>query len=366
MDLMNVKCPNCSGSVTFEDGSNFAVCDYCRAKLNFQRELANFHEENHDELEAVSARVIDLISDGNFLQAETAIKDALLKYPYAGRLHVYMLMCEFAVSHPEELAEKGKDFTNSSNYQKCLRYMLPEDKKDLMTLVGKLRESIGNTPIADDIEDEDDEKAPLPQPTEDSFKKKEKPVIAPQIIDDDDDDEDDDDDDDYYDDEDEDDDDNADEDEETFYKKPNKKPITKPKQKPTKKKGKSKPKQKKGIGNFFATLVVLLFIAVGAYGAYLAAYGGSKMGNYILLIAGILQVIIAIILYIVYEWRAKIFCPVCGTRRVHHREWIRTDVKYGYNNSETEINIYRDTFECPECGELKIETVKKPGEIKEF
>lgn len=141
MELVNFKCPNCSGSVTFEEEKDVAICNFCGAELHFQQEIEKIHEENKNELESVSNRIIDLIEERNFLQAENAIKDALLKYPYAGRLHVYMLMCEYAVDYPEKLTQLGKDFTTSANYKKCVRYLLQDDKQDLMKLVERMKEN---------------------------------------------------------------------------------------------------------------------------------------------------------------------------------------------------------------------------------
>ena len=365
MDLMNVKCPNCSGSVTFEDGSSFAVCDYCRSKLNFQQELAKFHDENQDELDAISARVIDLIEDANFLQAESAIKDALLKYPYAGRLHVYMLMCEFAVTHPEELAETGKDFTCSNNYQKCLRYMMPEDKKDLMSLVGKMRDALDKNKSTNEkpVVVKEVEKVESPKKVErvvedkpeSSFKKPEFKPVPPIIV------EKDEDDDDYED--------------EPLRQEPPKRPTVQQNKdgvisqnyQSTQAEKQSVPQKKKKmnlgvtIGAVSIGLCICFFIT-----GMVNAICDNNFGNVVLLVTGIIEILAAVILYKVFDYRYKIYCPVCGTKRIHHREWMRTDVSYDYNNKEKETQTYRDTYECPACGELKIETVKKVGDIKEF
>lgn len=137
MELIQFKCPNCSGSVVFDDNKDKAFCNYCGAELHFQQEIEKVQKEHQNELDALSDRITDLIEDSKFLQAEKAIQDGLLQCPYAGRLHLYMLMCELNLNDPELLGQTGKDYTTYVTYKKCLRYMTTEDKKDLLMLVEK-------------------------------------------------------------------------------------------------------------------------------------------------------------------------------------------------------------------------------------
>lgn len=141
MELINFKCTQCSGSVTFQEDSDIAVCDYCGAELRFKQEVEKSHNEHKSELDALSDRITDLIEDQKYIQAEQASKEGLLSYPWAGRLHLYMLMCEFELNHPDLLGTCGKDYTRSANYKKCIRYMTEEDRNDLLMLVEKNQSS---------------------------------------------------------------------------------------------------------------------------------------------------------------------------------------------------------------------------------
>ena len=108
------------------------------------------------------------------------------------------------------------------------------------------------------------------------------------------------------------------------------------------------------LGVLAVIFVILLIMAIA----------GNAIGNFLLLGSGAVEMAVAVILLKVRGSRERKICPECGTRREHHREWIRTTEQR--NNTQSSYTIkytheYLDTYTCPECGEEMEERVKKDG-----
>ena len=125
---------------------------------------------------------------------------------------------------------------------------------------------------------------------------------------------------------------------------------------------KGKKKMGKGvkIGIFFTALFFLMFLTF----LIMALVSKDGAGNALLLISGAFELFIAYILYKVIQYKERYTCPECGTRREHHRDFLRTTSHYSSSASyerERYEHHYLDTYVCPNCGCTKREQVKKSG-----
>lgn len=98
----------------------------------------------------------------------------------------------------------------------------------------------------------------------------------------------------------------------------------------------------------------------------------ERFGNFFLIITGCIEIVFAVILLFVVDWRQRYICPECGTKRQHHREYVQTIEKgqmnvskdarsmYGSGNATGWVKgvrtnytiIYKDTYVCPKCGSV--------------
>lgn len=130
---------------------------------------------------------------------------------------------------------------------------------------------------------------------------------------------------------------------------------------------KQKTEKKKKIGIFGILGIVVTGIGFVTFvlGVILAyTIKDEAIGNILLLISGILELLIATILYKISIHKERFNCPVCGEKRVHHRTYLRTTENEKCNNvADTEIytHHYRDTYVCNKCGETRVEMIKKSG-----
>ena len=86
----------------------------------------------------------------------------------------------------------------------------------------------------------------------------------------------------------------------------------------------------------------------------------------------------AFVSYKVVQYTERYTCPNCGTKRVHHRSFIRVEEKdqnvaysrpNGQGNPAIRISgiktsytfYYHDTYVCPQCGETIHENITKSG-----
>ena len=122
-----------------------------------------------------------------------------------------------------------------------------------------------------------------------------------------------------------------------------------------------------------AVLIIdLIFLAIFAVLTVLAALLNNQAINYILLGSGLVELAVAVILFFVARQRERFTCPNCGTKRVHHRNWVKTTETVKTSNFErvnypegymktTFKHHYIDTYTCPECGTEMEEKVRKSG-----
>ena len=140
------------------------------------------------------------------------------------------------------------------------------------------------------------------------------------------------------------------------------KPLPKPEQK--EKTITKKPKKKISLGmkiGIGATGLLFIFFVVGFI---MALDRDNITGNLLLLLGGILDLVIAYVLYKGMMHLERFICPCCGAKREHHREFRYTTKKEKeVQNSFTTYytHHYHDTYECPECGETFSEFVNKSG-----
>lgn len=123
-------------------------------------------------------------------------------------------------------------------------------------------------------------------------------------------------------------------------------------------------KKKKSKALLFPIICVVILSAVFVAALTMALTQETNIGNYILLVTGIVDLLIAFILYRIVDYRTKVICPECGTKRIHHRAFIETlehDRTAGNTFIREYTHVYHDTYTCPECGEMLELTVKKSG-----
>ncbi len=146
MSIIKLSCPACGGSVAFSEGKEIAYCEYCGSELHFRNEVENEQKRHEAEIADLTDRIYQLIASRQFLKAQEAANEGLLKYPYAGRLHLCLLLAEYNLDDPAKLAGCGKDYTQSENYQNCVRTMIEEDRKDLLSLAEENKKTVAPTP----------------------------------------------------------------------------------------------------------------------------------------------------------------------------------------------------------------------------
>ncbi len=112
------------------------------------------------------------------------------------------------------------------------------------------------------------------------------------------------------------------------------------------------------------------FLSIGVFAVFLTlTLLKIPFMSTILLFSGIVEAIIAFIIFKRAEHVERYVCPQCGERREHHREYIRTESKdsqvsssgHGYGRKTDYQHVYNDTYICPKCGETKNETIKLSG-----
>lgn len=108
-------------------------------------------------------------------------------------------------------------------------------------------------------------------------------------------------------------------------------------------------------------LTVSIILSVGA---------GLVAGNVMLLVCGLINGVLGLVITQIVTYRRRYICPECGTKRVHHRQFIRTTNKVssvqkgagGAKGVRIEYtHYYLDTYVCPNCGECMEENVHKSG-----
>lgn len=126
---------------------------------------------------------------------------------------------------------------------------------------------------------------------------------------------------------------------------------------------------KKNIGFKVALIILILSLITFIVGLIMALGFKMFLGNIVLFVSGIIELLIAFILCKIVNHKENYTCPVCGARRIHHRFFLRTVVKsqrsfksngFLYYKTEYE-HQYRDTYECPECGNIKEITYRGSG-----
>lgn len=128
-----------------------------------------------------------------------------------------------------------------------------------------------------------------------------------------------------------------------------------------------KKKKKKKFGIFSIIGLALSGAAFTVFWIGLISALASKtnaFGNKLLLISGILEILIAFIIYRIILHIERYTCPLCAAKREHHREYLRTTEKETSVrgvDTETYTHHYRDTYVCPKCGETRVEYVKASG-----
>ena len=129
-----------------------------------------------------------------------------------------------------------------------------------------------------------------------------------------------------------------------------------------------KKNNKLGVGTKILILILILSIIFMILGIILAKNANS-IGNKILLISGIIEFALAFVMFEVALHKERYTCPCCGHKRVHHRQFIRTEEKISQISSMDNpgtryqyTHVYEDTYVCPNCGETLTESnVKKSG-----
>ena len=124
----------------------------------------------------------------------------------------------------------------------------------------------------------------------------------------------------------------------------------------------------------FVLVILVIISTVFVVGLILALVVEGSVGNDILLYSGLVELAASFILYKVAITRERYICPECGTKREHHRQFLRTTnqiKKYLSNGQSVEKIIYThhylDTYVCTKCGETKeVEYSSSGGEFTEW
>lgn len=126
---------------------------------------------------------------------------------------------------------------------------------------------------------------------------------------------------------------------------------------------------KKNIGFKIALIILILSLITFIVGLIMALGFKMFLGNIVLFISGIIELLIAFILYKIVTHIDNYTCPECGARRIHHREFLRTVVKNKRSFMSNGVRCYKteyehqylDTYECPECGNVRQINYKGSG-----
>ncbi len=131
---------------------------------------------------------------------------------------------------------------------------------------------------------------------------------------------------------------------------------------------KAEPRKKKkiGVGVLIGIISSSFFGIIFLVGLIITFAADSNVGNIILIVSGVIEIGASVALYKVADYRAKVTCPCCGTKRIHKRIWIQTDEKYNNHGSNihekiTYVHRYLDSYTCPKCGETLKQNIKKNG-----
>ena len=136
-------------------------------------------------------------------------------------------------------------------------------------------------------------------------------------------------------------------------------------------------KKKAGKGFIIAIAFIIALLAVFVFALILALTQEVNIGNHILLISGLFDLLVAVILYKVLDHQIKYTCPECGEKRDHHRKFLKTTEKTrtGVSNQRVGPNgyaqlhytateythFYLDSYVCPKCGATSEFNVQKSG-----
>lgn len=122
------------------------------------------------------------------------------------------------------------------------------------------------------------------------------------------------------------------------------------------------PKKKKA-GLIVLIVGISICLAMFLVGLVLAL-GENELGNFVLFVTGVLDLIVAFIIIRIGVRIGRYTCPECGSKRKHHRHYLETTERIT-GNSEARKYIYthhyEDTYTCPMCGEESTVSVKKRG-----
>ena len=338
MKVLDFKCPDCGAPVQFLDKNEVIQCKFCGNSLCFQQEVDIIQEENASGIKEYTDRLYDLIRQEKFVQVTKDAQDALLTYPYSGRLHLCLLLAELELKKPSLLATVGNDYSSSINYQNCMRYMTSEDKEDLTYLFTK-NARLGNVPKV--------KKEIKVDPKGESVVDAQLTTLINQVVQ-----------------------------EENIPQQVTQEQIpgsinaenTTPHNNVNNiNREIETPKKASAIKGYLFVIIPLAICFIFFIVSLSLAASQIAFGNTLLIISGVIEIILGIILFVILDKTIKFNCPVCGAKRVHSREFIRQEwVKE--NSKNIQVNTYMDYFTCPECGETLSEQVKKKNEngIHEF
>ena len=124
--------------------------------------------------------------------------------------------------------------------------------------------------------------------------------------------------------------------------------------------GKKRKGKKLGMGMLLILLLAIGFVAFLLW----AIIAGDGNGNVFLFFSGLIDLLIAFILFKVYVHQERYICPECGCKREHHREHIRTTDKITDDSVSEKITYthhYEDSYVCPDCGCTQKENCVKSG-----
>lgn len=137
MSDIKLVCPVCGGSLKASYGEDSAVCAYCGANVDLKSAIAKLQTEHAMEISVMADNILGLLADIKFAEAQMMANKCLKKMPYAGKLYMCLLMCEYSADVPQKLGSIGEDYTESENYKNCMLCMTEEDRRDLEELAAK-------------------------------------------------------------------------------------------------------------------------------------------------------------------------------------------------------------------------------------
>lgn len=143
MKIIDLKCPNCGSIIEITDTNKVITCSSCGSNLLVDDEL--------QKIDSYVDRGYSLLEQKMFLKAKEVANQGLMLQPYAGRLHMVLLLAELNLTDPEDLGNYGKDYTTSANFKNCMKYLGDDDKQDLLSLVEQNKQSIPRKRNIDDV-----------------------------------------------------------------------------------------------------------------------------------------------------------------------------------------------------------------------